>query len=82
MEYRGNKYHTSFCHTKIPISYSRNFTRLPDTEEAILLCWQQKGTVLLYPWGMNTSKASNKHMVEQEPFPSLTVLLCTELTWC
>lgn len=86
----GNKYHTPCRHTKIPISYTRNFARLPNIEEAILLwpCWQQKGVVLLNPWGMNleslehTSKAPNKHTVEWERFPSLTGLLCTEVTWC
>lgn len=90
VEYRGNKYHTLCCHTKVPVNYIRNCAKLPmpNIEETVLLCWQQKGAVLLHPWGMNpgslqhTSKASNKHMVDQEEFPSLTVFLCTDLTLC
>ena len=88
VEYWANKYHTPCYCTKIPTSYTSNCARLPKIEEAILLCWQQKRTVLLRPRGMNveslehTSKASDKHIVKREQFPSLMVFLHTELTWC
>lgn len=55
--------------------------------EAIILCWQQIELYCCTPgvWIWKVWLILARHLTntaKQEQFPSLTVLVCTKLTWC